>query len=345
MANDPVEQLLDEIFESERTPEEVCAAYPRLLPEVRRRWQQMCLVEAGLEALFPRSGLESSPWHSEADLPRIPGYEVETVLGRGGMGMVFKAQHMRLNRPVALKMLLVGAGATAAERERFLREAEAVAGLQHPNIVQVYDAGEQEGRLYFTMEFLEGGSLARRLAGRSLPPCDAARLVRTLAEAMHLAHSRNLVHRDLKPANVLLTGDPDTPIGLCQPKVTDFGLVRQLDSDSGQTRFGLVIGTPSYMAPEQAEESGPCRRACRGCLCVGGYPLRMPDGPAAVPGGDAASDTSAGLLPGSCRAVIRKSPGAPRPGDHLPEVPGQGAGPALFQRPRVGRGPGQVSSR
>src|SRR5262249_30799727 len=132
-------------------------------------------------------------------------------------------------------------------------EAEAVARLQHPNIVQIHDVGEAAGRPFFALEYVAGGSLAERLAGQPLPPRDAARLVETLAEAMHLAHSRNLVHRDLKPANILLTGGDETPISQCQPKVADFGLVRQLDSDSGQTQIGTVMGTPSYMAPEQAE--------------------------------------------------------------------------------------------
>jgi hypothetical protein len=140
-----------------------------------------------------------------------------------------------------------------AERARFRAEAEAVARLQHPNIVQIHEVGEAAGRPFFALEYVAGGSLAERLAVQPLPPRDAARLIAALAEAMHLAHSRNLVHRDLKPANVLLAGEADTPAGQCQPKVTDFGLVRQLDADSGQTFDGVVMGTPSYMAPEQAE--------------------------------------------------------------------------------------------
>jgi serine/threonine-protein kinase len=150
-------------------------------------------------------------------------------------------------------MLLVGLYALPEELRRFLREAEAVAGLRHPNIVPVYDSGEVNGRPYFVMELVEGGSLAQRLAGQVLLPRDAGRLVGALADAMHLAHSRNLVHRDLKSANVLLTEGAETPIGQCQPKVTDFGIARQLDADSGQTGVGMVLGTPSYMAPEQAE--------------------------------------------------------------------------------------------
>jgi tetratricopeptide (TPR) repeat protein len=168
------------------------------------------------------------------------------------MGVVYKARHLALKRIVAIKMLAFG-HPSAAERARFRAEAEAVARLQHPNIVQIHEVGDADGQPFIALEYVAGGSLAERLAGKPLPPRDAARLIATLAEAMHLAHSRNLVHRDLKPGNVLLAGDADTPSGLWHPKVTDFGLVRQLDADSGQTFEGVVIGTPRYMAPEQAE--------------------------------------------------------------------------------------------
>ena len=166
MADDlRVQELRDELADSGRTPEEVCGACPDLLPEVRRRWEQMCAVEAELDALFPTPGPDadggmSALWPAGADLPWIPGYDVEALLGRGGMGVVYKARHRRLNRPVALKMLLAGAYAAAHERARFQREAEAVAGLRHPNIVQVYDVGDHEGRSYFSMEYVEGGSLS-----------------------------------------------------------------------------------------------------------------------------------------------------------------------------------------
>jgi tetratricopeptide (TPR) repeat protein len=182
--------------------------------------------------------------HKDA-APELPGYTIEGVLGRGGMGVVYKARHLALKRTVALKMMLGGGHAGAQERARFKAEAEAVARLQHPNVVQIHEVGEHEGQPFCALELVEGGSLAQKLGGKSLPAREAARLVEALAQAMHLAHSRNIVHRDLKPANVLLT-----PEG--QPKVSDFGLARQLDTDSGQTQAGQVMGTPSYMAPEQA---------------------------------------------------------------------------------------------
>ncbi len=190
---------------------------------------------------------------AEPEPPSIPGYEIEGVLGRGGMGVVYKARHLALKRTVALKMIRAG-HAGSQDLARFRVEAEAVARLQHPNIVQIHEVGAAEGHPYCALEFVAGGSLAQRLLGRPLPARESARLVEALALAMQLAHSRNVVHRDLKPANVLLAADST-------PKVTDFGLARQTDSDSGETQAGTVMGTPSYMAPEQASgrahEAGP----------------------------------------------------------------------------------------
>jgi len=187
-------------------------------------------------------------------LPKVAGYETLGVLGRGGMGVVYKARQVALNRLVALKMILAGSYADAAEVARFKSEAEAVARLQHPHIVQIYEIGEAEGKPFFSLEFVEGGSLADKLDGTPLPSRQAAQLVGTLARAMHFAHERGIVHRDLKPANVLLTTAGE-------PKVTDFGLAKQLDSEKGQTQSGAIVGTPSYMAPEQAagksKEIGP----------------------------------------------------------------------------------------
>jgi tRNA A-37 threonylcarbamoyl transferase component Bud32 len=256
MADNPqVLGLLEEMLNTGKTPEEVCRDCPELLPEVRQRWQEFQRIDAQVRTFLP--GLATGPDTSATvppatGLPQVPGYEVEAVLGWGGMGVVYKARHLALKRTVALKMLAVG-HLNPAERARFRAEAEAVARLQHANIVQIHEVGEADGQPFFALEFVAGGSLAERLAGKPLSPRDAAGLVAALAEAMHLAHSRNLVHRDLKPANVLLAGAADTPVGQCQPKVTDFGLARQLDAESSQTFDGVVLGTPSYMAPEQAE--------------------------------------------------------------------------------------------
>jgi serine/threonine-protein kinase len=179
-------------------------------------------------------------------LPQIPGYEVEAVLGRGGMGIVFRARHLRLNRPVALKMVLAGAYAGPREKERFQRESEAAARLRHPNVVHVYNVGEANGRPYFTMELVDGGSLSQKLRGTPQPVHQAGQLVATLARAMQAAHECcGLVHRDLKPANILLAADGT-------PKISDFGLARRLEGGAGLTQSGVPVGTPSYMAPEQA---------------------------------------------------------------------------------------------
>jgi WD40 repeat protein len=188
----------------------------------------------------------------------VPGYELLGELGRGGMGVVYKARQVALDRVVALKMILGGGHAGEQERGRFQVEAEAVARLQHPHIVQVFEVGQAEAGPFLALELVSGGSLAQRLAAGPLPPREAAWLVGLLARAVQHAHGRGVVHRDLKPANVLLARPESAPEGRpaplteCQPKVTDFGLAKRLDVQSGQTATGAVMGTPSYMAPEQA---------------------------------------------------------------------------------------------
>jgi WD40 repeat protein len=193
--------------------------------------------------------------------PAPAGYEILGELGRGGMGVVYKARQAGLNRLVALKMILAGSHAGPDDLARFRAEAEAVAALQHPNIVQIYEVGERDGLPYFSLELVEGGSLAGRLDGTPWPARVAAELVAALARAMDYAHRRGVIHRDLKPANILLQAHGLQPVGLPVPKITDFGLAKQIDSAAGRTRTGAVMGTPSYMAPEQAggksKEIGP----------------------------------------------------------------------------------------
>jgi serine/threonine protein kinase len=200
--------------------------------------------------------------------PDVPGYSILGELGRGGMGVVYKARQLSLDRLVALKMILAGPRAGPQEVARFRSEAAAVAQLQHPNIVQIYEVGEYDGLPFFCLELVNGPTLARRVAGTPQPGRPAAALVETLARAIAVAHERGIVHRDLKPANVLLATATDGRDGLPSdgqpygvPKITDFGLAKRLDSDAGQTRTGDFMGTPCYVAPEQArgqtQEVGP----------------------------------------------------------------------------------------
>jgi WD40 repeat protein len=175
----------------------------------------------------------------------VPGYEIIEELGRGGMGVVYKARHLGLDRTVALKVILAGQHAEPGELLRFVNEARAVAGLQHPNVVQLHESGQHAGVPYFTLEYVPGGTLAQRLRERVLEPHEAARLLEAVARGVHHFHQRGVVHRDLKPQNILLTADGT-------PKVADFGLARRTEAGTSLTPTDMVLGTPSYMAPEQA---------------------------------------------------------------------------------------------
>ncbi len=209
------------------------------------------------------SHFETVPPPGRAELPSIPGYDVEGVLGRGGMGVVYQARQQGLNRRVALKMILAGSHSGPAALARFRAEAESVARLVHPHIVQIYEIGEHDGCPFFSLEYVAGGSLAARLGGVPHSARASAAFVETLARAVHYAHQQGIIHRDLKPDNVLLrppeVGQPAEAFGA--PKIADFGLAKQLDNDSSQTQSGSILGTPSYMAPEQADgrtaEVGP----------------------------------------------------------------------------------------
>ncbi len=185
---------------------------------------------------LPTEALEALPY-----LPRVPGYEILAGLGKGSMGVVYRARQEHLNREVALKMVLPCSG---AGQERFRVEIEAVARLQHPNVVGVFEAGEVRGVLYFSLELCDGGRLADRL-GKPWPARESARLVQILARAIHAAHAAGVIHRDLKPANILLTAGGT-------PKIADFGLAKLLDQEGDRTQTGSLLGTPAYMAPEQA---------------------------------------------------------------------------------------------
>jgi len=236
--------------------EALCQECPELLEPLRQRIQalqdmdQMLVVPpsqpvAGCTTIAVPGQPTARQPVQDLEAPAISGYEILEMLGQGGMGVVFRARQLRLGRIVALKMILPGRKPSETEAARFRREIETVAELQHPNIVQIYEVGDYDGKPFFSLEFCAGGSLADRLMNGPLPPREAAELVRTLAGAMAAAHCQGIIHRDLKPGNILLHKDGS-------PRITDFGLARRLDSEDGLTVTGAILGTPSYMAPEQA---------------------------------------------------------------------------------------------
>jgi serine/threonine protein kinase len=258
-------------------PEAAAAEYQRRFPQhqgwlATASWQappvgtreRSPAPQTGADPARTTPAAAAAPPGQTPGLPAVPGYEVLSVLGHGGMGVVYQARQVRLGRVVALKMILAGGHAGAAALARFQAEAEAVARLQHPGIVQIHETGVHDGLPYFSLEFCPGGSLDRKLQGTPLPPPAAARLTELLARAMQAAHDQNVLHRDLKPANVFLLpardgdgiaiADPSGQTAHYLPKIGDFGLAKKLEADpaDGLTQPGAVMGTPSYMAPEQA---------------------------------------------------------------------------------------------
>jgi WD40 repeat protein/tetratricopeptide (TPR) repeat protein len=234
--------------------------------------QEITCAECGAVVGGPSETATLPPALAEVIAPgaAVPGYEILGELGRGAMGVVYRARQTKLNRLVALKMILSGAHAGADDLARFRIEAEAIARLQHPNIVQVYEFGEHDGKPFFSLELCTSGTLEQKLDGTPLSPDEAAALVDALARATHAAHEKGVVHRDLKPANILLVSGGvvsgewsdatrHLPLTTHQPKITDFGLAKMFDAAmprTGATATGAIMGTPSYMAPEQAGGKG-----------------------------------------------------------------------------------------
>jgi serine/threonine-protein kinase len=223
--------------------EQLCPDDAALQKVLRQRIRKRQRLQAVLDLPGETLALEPPPAPS---VPTIAGYEILEVLGRGGMGVVYKARQTALNRLVAIKMVLAGGHAGSHELERLRTEAKACARLGHPNIVQIYAVDDHAGFPYLVLELVEGSNLAQSVGGQPLPARRAAELVQTLALAVEDAHKQNIVHRDLKPSNVLVAADGTL-------KIADFGLAKLLDVQSDKTGTAAVLGSPSYMAPEQAE--------------------------------------------------------------------------------------------
>jgi serine/threonine protein kinase len=288
--------------ESDLTPQGYLHRFPDYAPELAGRFQALpageepapagltqerkkepakaTVIDPGVTVITPGSAPMIPPL--SPGLPTIPGYEVLGELGRGGMGVVYKARQVQLNRIVALKMIRAGAHAEPGERARFKAEAEAVARLQHPNIVQIYEVGEADGWPFLSLEFVDGGALDRQINGKPLPIREAAALVERLARAVHAAHQRGIVHRDLKPANILLAsggreppgatappGGSRPPLADLIPKIADFGLAKQLGAAEGPGAAVAIVGTPPYMAPEQALGEGEAVGAAADVYALG----------------------------------------------------------------------------
>ena len=231
--------------------DELAERHPELADELRELWAAVLVAEQlagsdvnGIAALtLPEVDALLRP---KPALPcKFGEYELTEELGRGGMGVVYKARQASLGRNVALKMMLRGAWASAADMARFRAEAEAAARLNHPHVVPVYEVGEQDGHPYFSMKYVAGSTLSARLAEGPMPPRETAELLVPVCDAIEYAHQNGLLHRDLKPSNILLDEEG-------RPHVSDFGLAKRVEAGESWTRTGAIIGTPSYMAPEQA---------------------------------------------------------------------------------------------
>ncbi len=251
-----LEQILADYLHAEdegQAPdqEQLVADHPDLADELASFFRNRSAMQHMAEKIqpyeLPTLDVQSSdPFPAAGEMVRYFGdYELLEEIARGGMGVVYKARQISLNRIVAIKMILAGTLATAQDVQRFRAEAEAAANLDHPGIVPIYEIGEQEGKHYFSMAYIGGGSLSARISALKVDPKSAVELMIIVCRAVHFAHQRGILHRDLKPANILIDSAG-------HPHVSDFGLAKRVGADSGMTMSGAVVGTPCYMAPEQA---------------------------------------------------------------------------------------------
>src|SRR5262245_58737549 len=248
--NSQVPRLLDEIQVLGKTPEEVCRDCPELLPEVRRRWQQIQLIDAQVRRLFPGLGTGADagttmPQEGVTAAPAAFGrYQVRGTLGAGGFGTVYLGHDTQLDRPVSIQVLRAKASPAQAEGEPALQEARRLAQLRHPGIVAVHDVGVHEGQVYIVSDYLDGPNLGHWLREHRPAWPEAARIAAAVADALAHAHARLIIHRDVKPSNILLTAER-------APVLVDFGLALG-ETQAGGAAKGVVAGTPQYMSPEQA---------------------------------------------------------------------------------------------
>jgi len=267
---DRLAALLDELSEARGAAaqarlEALATAHPDLAGQLRELFAAMSMADAVADesTIFQRGEAGAAEPPSQGSWSATPGgflpgstplpaafgdYELHEEIGRGGMGVVYRATQKSLGRTVALKMLLRRDLASPADLARFRSEAEAAARLDHPGIVSIFEVGECDGHPFYSMQFVEGTTLSRRLAGGRLPPREAAALVAKVADAVQAAHDRGVLHRDLKPSNILIDA-------LGEPHVSDFGLAKRLEGDASVTHTGAILGTPCYMSPEQAAGS------------------------------------------------------------------------------------------
>ena len=256
--NDPLqqiqqEQLLADILAQftdlppEERPQlqELVDTYPQLADEIRELWGTIMVVDAVAEKSAEQDNVSETPPPTALPPQTLGDFTLGNEIGRGGMGVVYQARQQSAGRDVALKLILHGSYATLADQARFQAEIAAAAALDHPNIIPIYEVGNQQGWHYFGMKLIEGQTLAAKIAQGPLSESEAVRLIVTIARAIHYAHQNGVVHRDLKPANILLDKDG-------KPHISDFGLAKQDTSSASLTQSGIILGTPAYMAPEQA---------------------------------------------------------------------------------------------